>query len=301
MKNLFWILIISTCFSISLQGQYHPFLEQTDWFMVKVDFGQKSYYWYHSIGDTTINNMDYKVILSDHNDTYWLREDTVSQQVYIREAFYQTDFLMYDFSLSPGASVPIAYPGGGAFMFTCDSVDTVTIMGSSHKRIFVTGTNGGPNVIEMEWVEGLGNYAYLQGLFYLFEQGLQSDPLYQTVCSYQDSIQVFYDSVYAFNQNITCPNNPSGGTMTSTDDIEAFNSGIHRFNYTNNTLFISLQNEKIDRAEILDLNGCLLQSASLNPSYEMELELKEKLPPTIYFVRIYTKEGRVYAKKFMVR
>jgi hypothetical protein len=300
MKNIFWIITISVFFSISLKAQYHAFLEQTDWFMVKVDFGQKSYYWYNTTGDTTINSLDYKIVLRDNMDTYWLREDTVNQKVYIRDAFYQTDFLMYDFSLTAGSSVPIAYPGGGFFTFTCDSVGTVNIMGGLRKRIWVTGTNGGPNTIQMEWVEGLGNYGYLKGLFYLFEQGLQSDPLYQTVCSYKDSVQVFYDSVYAFNQNITCPSNLSTGTMTSIGEVDDLHSEISIFNYTNNRLLIALQDEMIDRVELFDLNGRLLQNVPLEPSYEIELRLEGNLPASIYVLRVYTKMKHVYHKKFII-
>lgn len=300
MKHLFWIITVSAFFSISLNAQYHAFLEQTDWFMVKVDFGQKSYYWYNTLGDTTINNLNYKTILRDNSTTYWLREDTSSQRVYIRESVYQTDFLMYDFSLNPGNSVPIAYPGGGAFMFTCDSIGTINTMGGLRKRIWVTGTNGGPNTIQMEWVEGLGNYGYLKGLFYLFEQGLQSDPLYQTVCSYKDSIQVFYDSVYAFNQNITCPSNPSSGTMTAIEAVNDSHFGISIFNYKNNKLLLALQNEMIDRVEIFDINGRLLQNVSLEASYEMELSLESQLPSSIYILRVYTTTNDVYNKKFII-
>jgi hypothetical protein len=286
MKTLFGTIITSIFFSLTLTAQYQPFLEQTDWFMVKIDFGQKSYFWYNVTGDTVINNLDYKTILRDSTDIYWVREDTSTQRVYIREAFYQTDFLAYDFSLVPGGPTTIFYPGGGVFTFTCDSVDNVHIMNTSRKRLWVTGSNGGPNTIQMQWVEGLGNYGYLDGLFYLFEQGLQSDPLYQTVCSYQDSSQVFYDSVYALNQNIICPNNLNTGVITSLEEPKS--SGIHTFNYKNNKLYLSLSNGLIQRADLFDINGRLLQSVNLAPSFEVEISLEQNLPTSIYIIRVHT-------------
>ncbi len=298
MKNLFWTIAVCFFLSLTLNAQYQPFLKQTDWFMVKVDFGQKSYFWYHVTGDTVINNLDYKTILSDSTDTYWVREDTSTQQVYVREAFYQTDFLVYDFSLVQGGSTTIFYPGGGVFTFTCDSVDYVNTMSGSRKRLWVTGTNGGPNVVQMQWVEGLGNYGYLEGLFYLFEQGLQSDPLYQTVCSYEDSSQVFYDSVYAFNQNITCPNNLNAGVMTSTSIEEQELSGIQTFHYKNRKLYLSLSGELIQSVDLFDISGHLLKSIPLSPSFEIEVALGQSLPPSIYIVRVYTENQRTYSRLF---
>lgn len=74
-----------------------------------------------------------------------MREDTISQRVFIYDQTVSTDDLLYDFSLVQGDSLHSNYAGLGSIL-TIDSVGITTLLNGVIRKIFYL--NNGENYIE---------------------------------------------------------------------------------------------------------------------------------------------------------
>lgn len=94
---------------------YKPMLNQTTWFSAATELEGDMLNYYKTIGDTMITGLKYAIIENQFISnqiggsnriakTYFmLREDTVSQKVYYRNAFEER--ILYDFSIQIGQSM----------------------------------------------------------------------------------------------------------------------------------------------------------------------------------------------------
>lgn len=145
---------------------YHPFPDSnavwgmmawcTDW-----NCGTYRYMQDYMAGDTAIDGTAYKIINQNVSPDYegctctipedlgpgFLREDTVARKVYWRFPGSTSDTLLYDFTLEVGDTLGGLYGNTGLCneaVYTVQSIDSVLVGSSYHKRINFTSIDQDP-------------------------------------------------------------------------------------------------------------------------------------------------------------
>lgn len=115
-------------------------------------------------GDTLVDNLLYHQVYTtrDTSGLNWrlsidlLREDTTTKRVYWK-AGSQDEFLLYDFSLEVGDTIPFQI----SFDFVCDvfvhSIDTVTLENGEQRRRLNLGDQSYGLYSGDYWIEGIGS------------------------------------------------------------------------------------------------------------------------------------------------
>lgn len=154
--------------------------------------------------DTTIGLHQYKLlIVDDDSGAFWapyepiaIREDTTAKQIF----FYidSGESLIYDFSISQGASYTITFMGCN-LSITADSVDTVVLLsGESRKRMWVTITTLGGSCFSSSyteiWIEGIGSLLGLTRAAYF---AFVADVYPELICFHENDTLKYHSTNYS--------------------------------------------------------------------------------------------------------
>jgi len=146
---------------------YIPFLGNTSWTTIYHNMNDSHAWAYVSqyVGDSIINEKHYKMIkhyyLSMENPTLFptnepslIYEDVNNRRVYAYDNYYDTDILMYDFSIQVGDRFPhdITAPESWSDFVL---VDISPIENSGYTRKQYTFVHESDTIV---WIEGIGNY-----------------------------------------------------------------------------------------------------------------------------------------------
>jgi hypothetical protein len=170
MKQLLFFLSFFLVITLS-NAQYTPTLvDNATWINHDIGFGFDVWREMHITSDTTLNGLIYRKVdpVSGFGGYSYLREDTVSQQIYqLDESQSFVEYLIYDYSLSIGDTFFSAlYPD----TLIVTAIDTVLNFGTStcmdldstyRKIISLSFINSNYGVLT--WIEGIGS---LDGLVY---------------------------------------------------------------------------------------------------------------------------------------
>ena len=183
MKKLYALSFLTVLFLNSFSQTYHPLIRSnTTWDVMHYNYATNSicgYVWggrfFFDGYDTIINSFQYKIIRSypvvsaSQNpfcgpfsvDTSiggiagFMREDTITQRIYVYDQFNNADDLLYDFSLNAGDTLQSNYYAGVGLKLVVDSVSTVTLLTGEIRKIFYLQDNN------EYYIEGIGGW---QGL-----------------------------------------------------------------------------------------------------------------------------------------
>lgn len=151
----------------NVSEEYMPLLDKTSW--TKVYYTTNNHaksYVYKNVGDSILNGKQYRVIRSFHLDVddpsvlpaegiELLYEDKENKRVYCHSDFYNSDLLLYDFSIQVGDRLPcdpILIPSTD-FDFVLQDISFIENSGYTRKQYtFVYESDS------IVWVEGIGNY-----------------------------------------------------------------------------------------------------------------------------------------------
>ena len=160
------LLSLLTIMTIALYSQYLPLVEEgKEWSTLTEIFHfpwDPATYTTEIIkidGDTIINSVTYSKLYSSPEEipTNWylsnfIREDS-DKKVWFRDLNGDTDYLMYDFSVNVGDSVPIGY--FDPVYLHVNSIVPIEVNGTVRKHYTLSCT-GSPEY-EETWIEGLGS------------------------------------------------------------------------------------------------------------------------------------------------
>jgi hypothetical protein len=128
-KAAIWILLYLSTFNTRAQS-YMPMLDSySEWHITGCYTGCLTDF-YYTIGDTTIDGMDYKFLdLFHYMKNFVLREDTAQRKIYMRflgASAGPRDLLLYDFKLKVGDTAYVSNPNSPcpsyAGRFVLDSI-----------------------------------------------------------------------------------------------------------------------------------------------------------------------------------
>ncbi|MEA4841201.1 MAG: T9SS type A sorting domain-containing protein [Bacteroidales bacterium] len=271
---------------------------------------QKMTYSFFFSGDTLINNTVYIKLMIDvyvykKPITKYigaLREDTINQQVFFMNS-ENVESLAYSFNHDVGDTLSIdslTYLNGYVVR-RVKSIDVVDFNSIQRKRIEVCDTlykfSTPLEIFSDYWIEGIGSFKLLvddvPALNKLFVDDVPA-PLYDfdqpltLICFWHNDEMIYHDSLYDSCVYIY---------SDSTSDIESFHSREGIFLYPNpvsGMLSVSC-NEPIRKIELLDMDGNLLWTTSIN---ELDVSM---LADDIYFIRATTVSARMLIERFIKR
>ena len=107
-------------------------------------------------GDTIVDNLKYSKLYRKSEQplpgkaylAFLIREDIVSQKVYVVDIGFNKTALLYDFKLNKGDEINMYITGGIYSKQTVIKVDTITVSNKKLKRIEFDGS--------ITWIEGIG-------------------------------------------------------------------------------------------------------------------------------------------------
>ncbi len=150
---------------------YKPLLDNlNEWHFTGCYFGCSTDV-YYTDGDTIVDGNNYKILDGYHyiSRTFLLREDVPSKKVYLKilSPGFNEEFLLYDFSLSQGATFNMQNPispfpqDGGPFLL--DSiVERPLVDGNAYKHFYFSPAPGNTTSTENAvWIEGVGSLSII--------------------------------------------------------------------------------------------------------------------------------------------
>lgn len=150
---------------------YKPLLDNlNEWHFTGCYFGCSTDV-YYTDGDTIVDGNNYKILDGYHyiSRTFLLREDVPSKKVYLKilSPGFNEEFLLYDFSLSQGATFNMQNPispfpeDGGPFLL--DSiVERPLVDGNAYKHFYFSPALGNTTSTENAvWIEGVGSLSII--------------------------------------------------------------------------------------------------------------------------------------------
>ena len=207
MRKIITVLVIAFC--ANANGQvYHKFLKKTDWYESQnPGFGQPiNYYFYHQSTDTVMGGIVYaKILVGYSNTSYFVREDTLAQKVYIKRSVAALETLLYDFDMLVGDTFDF-----GNAKLVVRNIDSVNTLQGYRKRLLLTDT------IQHIYIQPIESIGDTQDPFFNGTWG--GDPVYMLVCNYQNNVQL-YDCNCAAGGDYQCysyGHQPCNATFTTT-------------------------------------------------------------------------------------
>ncbi len=171
--------LVVNAVDLSSIKEYQPMENVNHWKIGVGSLAGYSEFWYEDIGDTTINNKEYRIIASGVGTSLvnknYLRENIDERKVYVYSESNQREYLHYDFNLNVGDPLLTdLYPG---YVVT-------------NKQLIQT------EIAEVyRWtLEGGGwPYYYTEGLGSdgLFNTPTWSDPVYGIKCAYNNCEKIY--------------------------------------------------------------------------------------------------------------
>ena len=214
-NGFYALLLLVSCINNVKAQQYYSILDHVNkWaiFTVEIGVGQERSFFggsgYLSSQDTIMDSLAYKWIIPDNNffyypdDTlkYFLREDTATKQIFIRNNDTVAEFLIFDFNMLAGDSIFLQFRSN-AFSnsyFKVDSLSSLSTMAGMRTTWHLS------NSIHQKivWIEGIGSIygpIYTANMFcpdciYTNCDGQIYTNLFLT-CAFKDTIQVYQNSI----------------------------------------------------------------------------------------------------------
>lgn len=170
-------MLFTLVYSFNTQAQtngrsqvYMPFPQDSAiWYYVDYDYNPTppplatfTTYIYEANGDTIIDDILYTKLYNayqNHNPTYEgaYRVDMLTSRVYYIDTFYNTEGLLYDFSLVPGDTIPITNGSDTAFYVVCLDTATVFFNSTPHLAFHIFSYDDYDNTCYTVWVKGIGS------------------------------------------------------------------------------------------------------------------------------------------------
>jgi hypothetical protein len=279
-------------------SSYKVFLKNSQWFFKLFTIDGTIYYLSSWPVDTIINGLSYKKssvvvtsptavmpgILPPHGTLeghLLLREDTIARRVYHFNQNTQTDQLLYDFSLSIGDTMPVAFNPQNYILTAIDSV--LLNNGEFHRRFVFTGSSG-QNVY---WIEGVGN---INVPFSPTSVGGLPPSQLGLICSYQNGINIYNAGNV---QGINC-----NSLLTATHNNPQF-PGIKLIpNPSINEFRIEVDGSLPHSVSVTDITGHLIYRNHFSAENSVITVDCSHWQSGIYFVKVRFKEHEVI-KKFI--
>lgn len=286
MKNLLRTVFISLVwvYFLPIHSQnYIPILGESNRWSVTNCFGGCMTDTYYCSSDTTISNLDYKILDGYHyiSGNFLIREDSSNQSVYIGiiSGTKLNEYLVYDFNLSIGDSIkvynPISPIPEDIGFVTLDSVKSEVLLdGLTHRFLYLS--NYDKSYLPV-WAEGIGSLSLINspcatpninGLGHLSCYSKDDELVYSNLDSIQNCDFHIELSVNKNNSDktIVYPNPVDDQlNILGVKNIEA----IYIFNLNGEMVYEKPgQNEKILTLDVsaLDAGVYIVQISALNQS-----------------------------------
>jgi hypothetical protein len=279
--------------------------------------------------DTTIGSLSYKLFHSRTNEYTpqysLLREDTLTQQVYLLRAGDTTEHVIYDFSLNAGDSIwlDFQYQGFGLLMsgwWYIDSTNVYTIAAGPRKALYLSNPNNpmhnGNQIRYLQWIESVGcNLSPL----YLDENTADmiswldaymgpgcsfNTHMYSTTCAWMENTMTFSSQCWENVRQQQQFTYPFGDTciFMLMGPVEDVNPGIGEVNLTPNpakeicTLNFIGESPSEFSISITNIMGQEVKEVSpltwyAKGTHQVSIGLHD-LPPGIYSVNLIGEAGR---------
>ncbi|MCD6111640.1 MAG: T9SS type A sorting domain-containing protein [Bacteroidales bacterium] len=258
-------------------------------------------YKYEAKGDTIINDFEYTKLYwspvndSDNKSGYEgaYRVDIENDKVYFIDSYYNTESLLYDFSLVPGDTITISGTDYDPFNLVCLDTTTILINGVPHKKLLVYSYLSNGTECYTNWVEGIGSLRmpietdeFCAGFF---------EWMYDLTCFFYKDEQIYeweenpyFEGCIGTNVGIEkCENEKSFAVIPN----PVAGTSHLVCNTSNNTLF---------DYQIIDVNGNVLQSA-LGVKPDDILIQNSHFSNGIYLLRLYSHNIKQYFSiKFII-
>lgn len=250
---------------------------------------------YYMIDDTVLTSTSQKQLAG------LVREDTNTQKVWGIHPDSTQEVLLYDFSLEKGDSVtvsqitpfsPINDNGVITNTVKIDSVDTITINGVSHKRLFIENGPANFGFLDEFWVEGIGSNAgpLSPGIFYIVT--LDGPRMPRLICFERNGTVLIDQKDEIFSEPL---NNCYYVLSVSPEPFRNLNITLFP-NPTSNQL--RLQTDlNLSSYKIRSITGQTVKAGMLsNKTISVS-----SLNTGVYFLEITTKEGEKGVERFVVK
>jgi hypothetical protein len=289
MKNLYFNFILLFLATTAFAQNYHPLIKPNKYWDVMYHdnsicgYASGARYFFDG-SDTIINNQTYQIIkahpiislsspfcppfyvdtsITFTNGSVFMREDIISEKVYV---FFNADgneYLLYDFNLLSGDTLSSFYASMGGQNLVIDSVGTVTLFDASVKKVIFL--NNGEY-----YIEGIGS---TRGLFNPMVVGIGFE--YSAQCVMENGVNLYWGNCYSI---------VGINDLTLKERINIYpNPGTDIFNFTFSSLSISA-------LEIYNVNGKLIYKEEMKNLQEaLQLDLSGETPG-IYFCKIISGE-----------
>jgi len=235
---------------------------------------------YFTDGDTTNLGLNYKVLNGFHfiSRTFWLREDTLNQQVFLSYIYgtIRKEVLLYDFSLQVGDSIDIKNPispfvADGGYL-KVDSINMDLLQdGNNYRHYYLSPTvSNTVSTDPAEWVEGVGSLSLVNA------PGGKPDVnnVGKLSCFFKDGI-LFYSNLDSIASCIP--------TITNVVEQKSSDASINIFpTIVENKCHINGIKD-MNALFVYDLDGKKILAMSLNNLSNLELST-EKFDSGIYFI-----------------
>ncbi|HBX50235.1 MAG TPA: hypothetical protein DEH02_04095 [Bacteroidales bacterium] len=259
-KQIFIVCVLFFVSISSFSQNYIPFVKEGKMWTEKTSPSAAPIYsikTYQMKGDTIIlSNLYKKIINSQNTISCYIREDTITQQVYCRQN-NGYEFLLYDFALQIGDTLQ------GEDCITVSSVSTELFAGSIRRKICI---NYGFITEPMIWYEGIGSN--VQGIF---APKCIVGAYTWLLCYLENDSLLYHDNL----QNNDC------FILTSTFSLEP---ETNLTNYSsNNILYVKTDDDRNYSLTIYDIYGKKGYKGNFSGNFEMNFSY---LPTGMYVYKI---------------
>ena len=341
MRKTLLILLLCILSTFSFAQNYHPLLEATNnWHMVpngmvvRPPASLQSACTYPDImssymetdfrtgTDTSINGQIYKpVLITQSGDcTFgYIREDSIAKKVYFIDNVFPPEFLLYDFSLNVGDSLPLSFNGWGGYFqsgnFTLDSITILTLNIGDRQVFHLSNHSNGSWGPDLVWVEGVG---CLQHPFYPFSENLTGNAVLgcnisvtwfgTMLACFDHDYKAYYDSCAMAEARVnhcvwyqdTCSYYNICGAIPEIENISSFVISPNPSAAQSTSLQFELSKPCAIEFDILSAEGKLVQKVTDKQNYTIGKHALEitltGLSKGIYFVHGKAESGINFQK-----
>jgi len=285
------LLIVTSLMVMTFFTNSQVLVEETKvWNNVEcLNFGGCWTYSYKIIGDTTINQINYKKLysISDSIKTnrgfYAIREH--EKQVFLYNFEDETEEILYDFNLSVDdhfiTTINSDDYHGCQINIKVNFIDSVTILNGERRKRFHLS-------IGEEWIEGIGS---LNGIFYVGVYMCGADIFYDLSCCHLNGEKIFQSTLFDH-----CYVNTVGYEEISEEIKHSIytnpfsQSAILKFDYSSSQTY---------RLQIINITGQIIKEIEDINSDEIIIS-GNRLKSGIYFYRLIN-DGNVIASGKIIK
>ena len=247
-------------------------------------------------GDSIIGEYSYKKVFSCRDKLCenikfegLMREQ--DKKTYFIYADYETECLLYDFSLEEGMIFEYRADLWWQFReeFYVKQVDSIEINGVQRKQITFTQAPPYDDYVIATWIEGIGSLA---GLFYPCGGYFLTGSTKLLLCHFQNNELIYKDSSYSMCHY----DNPEDLMNDLSVSMYAISVDNYRIfpNPVDDILNISCLNNVISRIEILDISGKNVYSQIYKETVDVS-----SLSNGLYFLKVYGANEQVTVFKII--